>query len=427
QTIGCSPLDVSFTNVTQGALTYFWDFGDGTTHTIAEPTHTYFNDTNFDVTYNAFMVAESYFGCTDTVFFDIIVYATPEAAFNATPVSQQYPNTVVTLENLSIFGGNTTFTWDMGNGTVLTGQNPPAFDYETWGEYTITLTVSNGFCEDVTETTIEIIPPLPVADFTGPAAGCAPLTVSFQELSEFATGWYWTFGDGGTATVANPTYTYYVPGTYTVSLTVDGIVPGTSDQITYEQIIEVYPSAVAVFTVTPDEVSVPGEPVYCINLSQNATSYLWDFGDGSTSTLENPEHFYQEPGLYIISLTANNEFNCPTTYVLPQPFSAIADGEIVFPNAFTPNNSASNGGVYNDVNYSNDVFFPIHAGVVEYQLQIFNKWGELLFESDDVTIGWDGYYKGQVCKQDVYAWKVKVRFVNGEEIIKAGDVTLLLK
>ena len=177
----------------------------------------------------------------------------------------------------------------------------------------------------------------------------------------------------------------------------------------------------------PDEVSVPGEPIYCINLSQNATSYEWDFGDGETSTLENPEHFYQEVGLYIITLTANNEFDCPTTYSLPEPFTAKADGDIVFPNAFTPNNSGANGGSYDNINYSNDVFFPIHKGVIEYQLQIFNKWGELLFESVDVKIGWDGYYKGEVCKQDVYAWKVKARFVDGEEVIKAGDVTLLLK
>ncbi len=424
---GCSPLTVEFQNNTQGALTYYWDFGDGTTHTIAEPTNVYTNDTNFDVVYNAFMVAESYYGCTDTVFFDITVYATPEAHFNATPASQQFPNTIVSLENLSIVGSNAVFTWDMGDGTILNGQSPPDHDYGTWGEYTITLSVTNGFCDDEIQHTVEIIPPLPIADFVGPASGCAPLTVNFQDLSEYATGWFWTFGDGGTATVANPSYTYFQPGTYTVSLGVNGIVPGTTDQIIYEAIIEVYPSAIAAFTVTPDEVSVPGEPIYCINLSQNATSYEWDFGDGETSTLENPEHFYQEVGLYIITLTANNEFDCPTTYSLPEPFTAKADGDIVFPNAFTPNNSGANGGSYDNINYSNDVFFPIHKGVIEYQLQIFNKWGELLFESVDVKIGWDGYYKGEVCKQDVYAWKVKARFVDGEEVIKAGDVTLLLK
>ena len=71
--------------------------------------------------------------------------------------------------------------------------------------------------------------------------------------------------------------------------------------------------------------------------------------------------------------------------------------------------------------------FPLHLGVEEYDLQIFNKWGELLFESDDVWRGWDGYYRGALCKQDVYVWKAKARFVDGQSIVKTGDVTLLVR
>ena len=237
----------------------------------------------------------------------------------------------------------------------------------------------------------------------------------------------WFFGDGGTASVSDPVYTYYQPGTYTVTLTVEGILPGTTASMTQEAIIEVYPTAVAAFTVTPSEISVPGDPIYVVNLSQGAEIYTWDFGDGNFSDEMNPVHYYQEEGTYTITLTANNQFNCPSSYTLQDAVFAEADGQIDFPNAFTPNPTEASGGDYNPNSFSNDVFFPVHKGVTEYELQVFNKWGEMLFESKDILVGWDGYYRGELCKQDVYAWKVSAKFSDGSEIRKAGDVTLLIK
>ena len=101
------------------------------------------------------------------------------------------------------------------------------------------------------------------------------------------------------------------------------------------------------------------------------------------------------------------------------------EGELVFPNAFTPNDLGPSDGSYEPDQLNNDIFFPIQKGVQEYKLQIFNRWGELIFQSEDVNIGWDGYYRGELCKQDVYVWKVRALFSDGEEIEKAGDVTLL--
>lgn len=422
---GCSPHTVSFTNESQGALSYFWDFGDGNTHTIASPQHTFNNESEEDVVYEVMLVAESTFGCSDTTYFNVTVFATPFANFNATPEQQQFPESTVSLENLSTDGETATYTWNMGNGTQLNGPDPEPFTYETWGIFNIQLIIDNGSCNSQITRTIEILPPPPVADFIGPADGCGPLTVVFEDQSEYATAWFWNFGDGGSATVANPVYTYTQPGTYTVSLTVTGIANGSVDQIVQESIVEVYPQAIAAFTVSPTELSVPHEPMFTINLSQNATDYFWDFGDGNTSEEFSPTHYYQDEGIYTITLTANNEFDCPSTYRLDDAVYAKPDADIVFPNAFTPTTDGGNGGSYDPTQFNNDVFFPLHKGVTEYQLQIFNKWGELLFESDDVTVGWDGYYRGEICKQDVYAWKVRARFVNGETVVKAGDVTLL--
>jgi gliding motility-associated-like protein len=97
------------------------------------------------------------------------------------------------------------------------------------------------------------------------------------------------------------------------------------------------------------------------------------------------------------------------------------------PNAFTPNLSGPNGGMYDPLAFDNQVFFPILSGVSteNYTLSIFNRWGELIFETHDVNQGWDGYYKGVLCQQDAYVWKVQGEYVNGRDFTRVGDVTLI--
>jgi gliding motility-associated-like protein len=253
-----------------------------------------------------------------------------------------------------------------------------------------------------------------------------PLTVQFDNLSENFVYSAWAFGDGGSSNTTNPLYTFYQPGTYTVSLVVTGP-GGETDQMVQEQIIVVHARAQAAFTITPTEVNVPGEPIYCLNLSLGANAYAWEFGDGNGSTQENPLHEYELEGLYSIQLIANNAFNCPDTMMLVDVVTAGVGGMIDFPNAFTPSTNGSNGGYFDPHSLDNDYFFPMHSGVVDYHLMIFNKWGELLFESKDVNLGWDGYYRGELCRQDVYVWKVNATFVDGESASRSGDVTLIVK
>jgi hypothetical protein len=96
-----------------------------------------------------------------------------------------------------------------------------------------------------------------------------------------------------------------------------------------------------------------------------------------------------------------------------------------FPNAFTPNTDGQNDGKYTTPDTRNDVFHPSWEGVVEYKLEIYDRWGEKLFESSDVTVGWNGYYKGKLCKTDVYIWKAKGKYTDGSTFDKAGNLTLL--
>ena len=227
--------------------------------------------------------------------------------------------------------------------------------------------------------------------------------------------------------MSDPVYTYYNEGTYNVTLTVTGYGEDQEDSYTVESAVTVSAPAFAAFTVTPTEVSVPDQPMFTLNLSQNATSYEWWFGDGEYSLEENPTHYYQEEGVYDITLIAYNPAGCHDTVTVPAAVQAQADGFIDFPNAFTPNLNGSSGGYYDPESFDNDVFRPVYKGVTEYNLQVYNKWGEILFESEDVLMGWDGYYKGSIVKEDVYVWKVKVRFSDGTRLVEAGDVTLLVR
>lgn len=423
--VSCTPLQSVLLNESLGASSYSWYVNGELFSNQSAPTILLENDSTEDLGFEVTLVATNYLGCTDTVTEIFTVLATPHALFTASPQSQVFPDATVTIENQSI-ADSATYSWSFGDGQTATGENPGPITYPTWGEYTIQLTVDNGQCLDTYAQTVMIGVPLPVADFTGEGAGCQPVTVQFVNTSEFGAFFLWDFGDGSLSIEENPLHTFYNPGTYTVTLTATGF-GGDTDVMVKESVVEVYPQAVAFFTASPQNVVVPGQPVSFLNLSENADSYIWDFGDGNTSDQENVQYYYQETGLYSVSLIANNEYQCPDTFMLIDAIRAEGGGDVVFPNAFTPSPSGPSGGYFDPSanNFNNDIFFPLHEGVDDYQLLIYNRWGELIFESRDVNIGWDGYYKGELCKQDVYVWKVNATFTDGRRIQRSGDVTLI--
>ncbi|MGB0887724.1 MAG: PKD domain-containing protein [Vicingaceae bacterium] len=422
-TAGCSPFNVNFLDLSVGGLNYTWDFGDGSPiENTQHPNHEYINTTANDVNFTATLIIESVFGCFDTVQNIITVFATPDVAFTPTPLTQTYPNATVSFTNNS-FIGPWLYSWDFGDNNFSSTQNPPNHTYSTWGTYNIQLVANSPNCADTTTQSITIIPPIPIANFQGPATGCRPLSVQFTNFSSYGNTYLWDFGDGGVSTQFEPEYTFYNPGTYTVTLTVIG--DGGQDVQVKQQIIEVYQNPSAFFTASPTTVFIPNEPVLFFNLSNFANTYLWDFGDGNTSNEEFPEHTYIQQGVYDIMLVASTQNNCRDTFVLDAGVEALTKGDISIPNAFTPNPNGGNGGLFTNQDTDNDVFHPIVVGADEYELNIFNKWGELIFISTDVNIGWDGYYRGDLSKQDVYIYKVEVRFIDGRTDSFVGDVTLL--
>ncbi len=423
-TSGCTPLSIEFFNQTFGANSYVWNFGDGSTSVNTDPVHIFQNSAIVDITYNVSLTATSVYGCNDYATTQITVYPTPVASFSVTPLSQIFsaPETFVSIANTT--SGSWNYLWNFGDSTYSNLQNPSGHGYTDYGNYDISLIVFSDYCSDTAVQSVELIAPPPVAQFSGSREGCSPLTVDFTNNSLYAESYYWDFGDGTSSTQNNPSHTYYAAGTYNVTLIATNS-NNVSDTYTGAANIVVYQNPTAYFTVSPTVVYLPDQPIKCTNLSDFATSFLWYFGDDSTSILENPIHYYQEEGTYDISLQVESKDGCIDIFTIPRAVVAEGTGQIEFPNAFTPNPSGPSGGKYTQGAFNNDIFHPLHAGVSEYKLSIFNRWGELIFESTDPNIGWDGYYRNKLCKQDVYVWKVNGKFSNGQSFTKAGDVTLL--
>jgi PKD repeat protein len=257
---------------------------------------------------------------------------------------------------------------------------------------------------------------------TSATEGCAPLNVSFFSKSTSFDSCRWTFGDGGYSNEKNPKWIFDVEGEYKVVLSVFG---SEGMVATSSTIVTVYPRPVARFEIAPEKAILPKDEIHFYNYSTDASQYRWDFGDGSTSSLAEPQHWYTKFANYNVRLIVTSDYGCSDSLAVMNAFSG-SEYFIELPNAFIPNTLGPTGGYYSaKSDEAAQVFHPIFSGVSDYQLKIFSKFGILIFESNDINIGWDGYFRGQLSDPGVYIWKVRGNFRNGEQFIKMGDVTLL--
>ena len=423
----CSPFEVEFSNESSSNASYEWIFGDGDFSENENPVHIFSTQPDGDdAIFMVELTVTSEFGCIKNTSSEISVLATPIADFNVTPITQIFPDATVEIETLSSFGSSSTVLWNFGDGNINTIFNPEMHTYNTWGEYSISLNISNEYCSDNLEETITILSPMPNLDFTGGGEGCAPFTVEFTNQSQYANTYKWHLGDGTTILSENVTHTFTNAGTYDITLEAMSV-DGDLVVETHYASVTVYPRAQSDFTLFPNEVFIPGEPIDFYNLSTNADEFIWYFGNGETSTDENPTYEYTTSGNYNVTLTANNEWGCSSTYTIEDAVTAKEGGLIVFPTAFTPLSGGGNGGTYDLQSYDNDVFRPLHGGVLDYEVFVFNKFGEQIFYSADINIGWDGYVYGSLATQDVYAYKAVANLSDGTRVEKAGTVTLISK
>ncbi len=417
---GCTPFLESLLNNSTGANQFTWSFGDGNVSNEFNGHNAYLNLTAEDKVYEVQMIAESTYGCSDTTYTNVLVYRRPVPAFTITPLELQMPQSTISISN-NTQGAAWDYYWQFGDGNTSSLAYPDKYTYAVSGEYNVWLKVSGAHCADSLRQFVTVLPTLPLIDYGADAEGCPPLEVQFYNNTVDAHTYFWDFGDGNVSSEKEPKHIYYTPGTYDVGLTVDG--PGGMAE-SKDVSIEVYEKPFADFEVRPTVIKLP-ETVSFINLSNGAVSYYWQFGDGQSSTGYSFQYRYENAGVYDVTLQVTSDKGCLDEHVIRAAVRAEEAGNISFPNAFTPNPVGSSGGEYTPGSSNNYVFYPfVNEGVVEYELRIYTRWGELVFESQDIKIGWDGYYHNKICPSGVYIWKVRCRYSNGSVDVKTGDVTL---
>jgi len=426
--IGCDPLTVNLTNQSQGyQLKYLWEFGDFESSTQQNVQHIYKNDGFNNITYATKLKAVSSYGCIDDTTLNVTVYPSPQALFVARENLQFYPDTVIDLEN-NTPDGPWSYLWSFDDGATSTQRYPGNHNYLGWGDFNIKLAVYGPNCSDSATQMVSIKPPRPIAKFSNSDNGCVPLTVYFTNESTFGTNYYWDFNNGDISKDKNPIYIFETAGEYLVSLVVEG--DGGRTLPVYSEPINVYQSPIINFTVSPDLVQLPDQTIKLTNNTKFASKYLWDFGDSTYSEEKNPEHLYPGPPDVFrdITLYAWSPEGCKDSMVKQAAVYVEGKGVVDYPNIFIPSKSGSNGGEYSNLlPQDNTIFRPYSDGVTAYRLEIYNRWGELLYISTDVNKGWDGYYKSKLCDQGVYIWKVEGTYSNGKPFTKIGDVTILIQ
>jgi len=313
------------------------------------------------------------------------------------------------------------YYWDFGDGTWSEDYNPGIHYYSDFGTYEITLIASANGCSGMFSKEVSIIEPL-TSDFMAVFEGCAPVEITFINLSTGAETYYWDFGNGNSSNEENPKTIYSEPGIYDVSLYAkkDTVVKISEKTITVNE------APVADFDVNPSETNL-FEEISFLNMSSNAISYLWDFGDGESSESYEPTHSYSSKGVYDVTLSVWSESGCFDSLLVNNAITITQDCRILFPTGFIPNKNGPSGGYYNPVQKAdnNEIFHPIYEDIDEYEIRIYNRWGELVFVSRNIDIGWDGYYKGKLAPQDTYIYEAKSRCSSGKEISTVGSVTLI--
>jgi len=452
---GCSPLNVSFKNTTSALDTisgteYTWNRLNGgwyETHDYDETfTKTFVNSSyTKDTVYYVQLMSELEIGddkvCKDSIINPITVYFVPKVEFYANPEEQIYPNTVITIVNHSSENCQY-YYWDFGNGDQIFQSSFNgyfAYDgYNTWGDYRISLTVDNGRCVDSSFVDIEIICPNPSRLFDNKVEDCSIYIHEFKVddvlytfldntgSPEFRWDIHYKNIQGDTSMFAQifmddrydeEFLSFENAGIYSAELYASGY--GSNWEMVQVGIdtIIVYDVPVADFEYAPEIVMAEMQPVSFRNYSENGFTYFWDFGDSSEVSNEfEPTHNYSEPGNYFVTLVTKSAEDCVDTKSSEGSINVIEKGFITFPNAIMING-----------NSENSVFLPVinEDVILEYELLVYDKYGNLIFKTTSPSEGWDGYINGRLAPQDAYIYYCNGVYITGYAFNTKGTFILV--
>jgi gliding motility-associated-like protein len=266
---------------------------------------------------------------------------------------------------------------------------------------------------------------LPTGTFAAnTTTACAPSSITFSATTGSASDTYnWYVDLKDMIGITNPvSYNFLNADTFSIDLAITNTLTGCHSVITRPNYIVIFPQPVAEFYAVPPITSILDPTISFINTTKGAVSYIWNFGDpaavggGNNSTFENPTHTYGFSGTYNVSLLATSIHGC--TDVVSHPVEITPDFALYIPNCFTP-----------DANGKNDMFQPLGVGIDEdnYRMDIFDRWGENIFTSNNFRKGWDGTVKGstKTAPQGVYIYKLQVFDLQGGKHPYVGHVTVI--
>ncbi|MCO6496667.1 MAG: PKD domain-containing protein [Chitinophagaceae bacterium] len=417
--IGCIPLTVNFLDTLKQGKLYYWDFGDGTGDTTTAPNTSHQYTTQGDYLVRLITIDSTTCNIADTSYKTVKMGINrvspnfvPMKAPPCTNMTYIFTNTTTAVQGT--FNPNI-FTWDFGDGTppqTASFSDGILHTYAGPGTYNVRLTVADDvYCNSPQDTVISIrLSPEVRAQFDTPDAGCAPYEAEFTNNTLGGLTFFWDFGDGTTSTAITPKHLYANPGIYTVKLVAyDPTSCNLADSITSQIVVSGRPTASFNFNpIQPEE----NKPTLFTNLSVGAVSYLWNFGDGDTSTEKNPQHTFPATGTYNVCLTATNSFGCTADTCMD--VSALIKPLLDVPKAFTPGRFGANSTIG-----------VAGFGIAQMQWKIFNRWGQQVFESNSIKLKWDGTFNGKPQPMDVYTYTLQVTLSDGTSVRKTGDITLI--
>ena len=413
-------------NVTSGTIDQWqWDLGNSTGSNSQNPSEVYASEGLYDVE----LIVTTNNNCSDTIVktgievwpLPVVDFIPDEVCLNAATQFEDQS----TISTTYTANTNDQWAWDFGDGMGSSNVQHPIYSYTAEGIYNATLIVTtNHNCVDSVIIPVTVHPN-PVVDFVGDTLeSCTPRCVEFTDMTvltmDAIQSWEWDFdGDGFTdSESANPSFCFTNPSNssvmdFDISLIVTSDF-GCVNSITKPSYVHSYPIPNASFTFIPEpeDATIVDKEFTFTDQSIIASTWNWDFGDGSTSTVNNPVHEYPDTGFYLVTLNIENEYGCTdvtSKWIRINPIYAIW-----IPNAFSP-----------DGNGTNDYFYVDGYGIKELQVQIYDRWGLKIYDNVGVDQTWDGYYKGEIVQTDVYVYKVRAKDVFDEWHDYIGKVTVV--
>ncbi len=421
----CENTSVNFTNKSFNVSRYLWNFGDGALSNEVNPTHTYNVFGNYKITLYGYDKDGCVDSSTGSTFIKIL--ERPKADFTYLPNFPKLPNAKVdfnaTPTILTANVNDLSYDWDFGDGNYPENnfqQMNPSHIYTKSGTVAITLKVANQGCDDAVTKYLFIEDPKPTVNFTADTLeGCAPFKVSFKNSTTNVQTYRWIFGDGTPDSYEKePTHIFTLPGTWDVTLVATGT--GGTSTLTKQYLITTYPQPVLDFYTVNRFLSLPNA-IFNMRNNSNSVYNSWDVFDSTgsiiqSSKLREPSFIINTLGQFSIRLIGENSYGCVDTMIKTNYIGTLGQGFVFVPNSFSPN-----------YNGKNDGFMPSLVNVKDrnYTFRVFNRWGELVFETTDINAFWDGTFKGETCEQDVYIWTVNGEYFNGDLFGFRGTVTLL--